>query len=48
MTQPIETILAKFFAGEASDEEKSRVKQWKELNPKEFSSFQQSYRSDYF
>ena len=48
MTQPIETILAKFFAGEASDEEKSRVKKWKELNPKEFAGFQQSYRSEYF
>ncbi len=48
MNQPIETILAKFFSGEVSDEEKNRVNQWKEANPKLFASFQQSYYADYF
>jgi transmembrane sensor len=48
MNQPIETILAKFFAGEASEKEKNRVNQWKGANPKAFASFQQSYDADYF
>ncbi len=48
MNQPIETILAKFFSGEASEKEKNRVNQWKRANPEAFANFQQSYDADYF
>jgi ferric-dicitrate binding protein FerR (iron transport regulator) len=48
MHQSIENILAKYFAGEASQEEQNLVNQWKESHPQLFESYRRAYHTSFF
>ena len=48
MSQPIENILAKYFAGNASQQEQEVVNLWKEENPELFESYRKTYHTNFF
>jgi transmembrane sensor len=48
MLLPIENILAKYFAGEATPQEKERVNRWREKHGQLFESYYKAYRTEFF
>ncbi len=48
MSQPIENILPKYFAGEATQHEQEMVNHWHEENPELFVSYSKTFRADFF
>ncbi len=48
MNQPIENILAKYFAGEATAEEKTLIDQWKRSNGRLYDSYERTYNAKFF
>jgi transmembrane sensor len=48
MKQPVENLLAKYFAGEANLSEQEEVLRWKEKNEALFESYRKAYHARYF
>jgi len=48
MVQPIENLLAKYFAGEATAEERHLVDDWKEKHPDLYARYRKAYQADFF
>ncbi len=48
MKENFETILAKYFAGEALNEEKTKVEKFKKENPAEYEKYLNAYNGNYF
>jgi len=48
MSQPIENILAKYFAGEASQKEQEQIDRWREEHSQLFESYRKAFHAEFF
>ena len=48
MSQPIENILAKYFAGEASPKEQEQINRWREEHGQLFESYRKAFHAEFF